>query len=226
MHFPYHTRFSQCCLRIRRRKLTSGQHELRISAGAAPVPTSSSSRIRASATGATPRLPRLSASTCSGTLLRSIGASRRHVPTTAGSHSPALISNAAAAWRLLRAAGAAGNRDCEGERGQLRKGLLPVCPVHGSVLPVLPGLSGAYLHVHTLFIAARVAKHCVPRSPTFRDDDGAYKAMASLMHGPCEGINPQTAHLTHKTSTGERERVLMHGVLSSKGIKKGLLVCR
>lgn len=190
---------------LRQSELTSGQHELRISAVAAAVPTSASARIRASATGAAPRLPRLSAGTCSGALLRSVGASRRHVPTTAGSRSPALISDAAAAWRLLRAAGAAGNRDCEGERGQLRKGLLLVCPVHGSVLPVLPGLRPGVLHVHRLFIAARVTKYCVPRSPIFRDDDGAYKAIASLMHGACEGINAQTVHLILETSTGERE---------------------
>ncbi|KAL1427407.1 hypothetical protein MTO96_017460 [Rhipicephalus appendiculatus] len=38
-----------------------------------------------------PRLPRLSATAagaCSGALLRSIGASRRHVPTTTGTQSP------------------------------------------------------------------------------------------------------------------------------------------
>lgn len=170
MDFPYHTWFSTCCLRIRRSKLTPGQHELRISAGATPVPTPATSRIWASATGAAPRLPRLSATASrSGALLRSIGASQRHIPTTSGTRPSALVSGAAAAWQLLRAAGASSNRDCEGERGQLRQGLLLVCPVHGSVLPVLPGLSRGKFHVHTLFVTARVTKY---RGPVFHISRG------------------------------------------------------
>ncbi|KAK8781010.1 hypothetical protein V5799_017650 [Amblyomma americanum] len=120
-------------------KQSIGRHELRVSAGTTPVPAPCCAGLRAASRLL--GLPATAASARSGALLRSVGASGRHIPAAASTRPPAPVSAAATGRQLLCAASTANHSDCEGERRQLCQGLLPVCPMHGSLLPLLPGLT-------------------------------------------------------------------------------------